>query len=83
MSITSAVDDRVVGASEHVFDESVMRKVAFASVFGTALEAYDLYRLAAFGVFADPNDLSMIVVLSMIICLGGLFLLGRFLAGLR
>ena len=37
------------------------------------LEAYDLYRLAAFGVFADPNDLSMIVVLSMIICLGGLF----------
>jgi putative inorganic carbon (hco3(-)) transporter len=35
-------------------------------------EAYDFFRLAAFGVFADPNDLSMIVVLSMIICLGGL-----------
>lgn len=30
-------------------------------------------RLAAFGVFADPNDLSMIVVLSMLICLGGVF----------
>jgi O-antigen ligase len=29
------------------------------------------FRLAAFGVFADPNDLSMIVVLSMLICLGG------------
>ncbi|MEX2175675.1 MAG: O-antigen ligase family protein [Pirellulaceae bacterium] len=31
------------------------------------------YRLAAFGVFADPNDLSMIVVLSMLICLGAIF----------
>ena len=31
-----------------------------------------IYRLAAFGVFADPNDLSMIVVLSMLICLGGI-----------
>jgi O-antigen ligase len=29
-------------------------------------------RLSAFGVFADPNDLSMIVVLSMLICLGGI-----------
>jgi O-antigen ligase len=33
----------------------------------------DIVRLAAFGVFADPNDLSMIIVLSMLICLGGLF----------
>jgi O-antigen ligase len=33
----------------------------------------ELVRLTAYGVFADPNDLSMIVVLSMFICLGGLF----------
>ena len=36
-------------------------------------ERIDSYRLAAFGVFADPNDLSMIVVMSMLICAGGMF----------
>jgi O-antigen ligase len=35
-------------------------------------EGTDTLRLAAFGVFADPNDLSMIIVLAMMICLGAL-----------
>jgi O-antigen ligase len=35
--------------------------------------SYDFFRLASFGVFADPNDLSMIIVLSMMICLGAMF----------
>ena len=34
-------------------------------------DAASSLRLAAFGVFADPNDLSMIIVVSMMICLGG------------
>jgi putative inorganic carbon (HCO3(-)) transporter len=34
-------------------------------------EPINAFRLSAFGVFADPNDLSMIVVMSMLICLGG------------
>lgn len=41
----------------------------------------EAYRLAAYGVFADPNDLSMMIVLSMFICLGGL--LHRRLGGTR
>ena len=36
-------------------------------------DRFETVRLAAFGVFADPNDLSMIVVVSMLICLGGVF----------
>ena len=39
-------------------------------------EAVEYFRLAGLGVFADPNDLSMIVVLSMLICLGGFFYRG-------
>jgi putative inorganic carbon (hco3(-)) transporter len=35
-------------------------------------EYYTFYRLCALGMFADPNDLSMIVVLSILVCLGGL-----------
>jgi O-antigen ligase len=46
------------------------REVVYDPLTGLGTENL---RLAAFGVFADPNDLSMIVVLSILICLGGLF----------
>ena len=46
------------------------RETSHDSQTGSGIE---ILRLAAFGVFADPNDLSMIIVLSMLICLGGLF----------
>lgn len=46
------------------------RETSYDSQTGSGVE---ILRLAAFGVFADPNDLSMIIVLSMLICLGGLF----------
>ncbi|MEX2027811.1 MAG: O-antigen ligase family protein, partial [Pirellulaceae bacterium] len=46
------------------------REVSFDAVTG---DQSDILRLAAFGVFADPNDLSMIVVMSGLICLGGVF----------
>lgn len=71
MSITSTVDDRVAGASEHLFDEGVMRKVAFASVFGTALEAYDLYlfgtaaALIFGGLFFPATDPGVSLILSL------------------
>jgi len=45
------------------------REVTYDDVTGSQRSAL---RLSAFGVFADPNDLSMLVVLSMLICLGGL-----------
>jgi O-antigen ligase len=40
--------------------------------YNDAGEAISAYRLTAFGVFSDPNDLSMIIVLSILICLGGI-----------
>ena len=46
------------------------REIAYDAVTGDQTETL---RLAAFGVFADPNDLSMIVVMSAMICLGGFF----------
>ncbi len=46
------------------------REIAYDTVTG---DQTDNLRLAAFGVFADPNDLSMIVVVSVLICLGGVF----------
>jgi hypothetical protein len=46
------------------------REVIYDPITGDATENV---RLAAYGVFADPNDLSMIVVLSILICLGALF----------
>jgi putative inorganic carbon (HCO3(-)) transporter len=46
------------------------REVVYDPLTG---EGTENLRLTAFGVFADPNDLSMIVVLSILICLGGLF----------
>jgi hypothetical protein len=45
------------------------RETQFDALDGSA---FDFYRLAAFGVFADPNDLSMVVVLSMMVCIGAL-----------
>ena len=57
------------------------REVSYDDMTGDQI---DNLRLAAFGVFADPNDLSMIVVMSMLICLGAIFYrdlkLTRFLA---
>jgi hypothetical protein len=46
------------------------RETVYGGRYG---EQFDSYRLAAFGVFADPNDLSMIVVMSMLLCAGGMF----------
>lgn len=36
----------------------------------------DIFRLTAYGVFGDPNDLSMMTVVCMILCLGGLLMKG-------
>ena len=46
------------------------RETAYDPLTG---DAASNLRLAAFGVFADPNDLSMIIVVSMMICLGGVW----------
>jgi O-antigen ligase len=46
------------------------REVSYDAATGDQI---DNLRLAAYGVFADPNDLSMIVVMSMLICLGAIF----------
>lgn len=45
------------------------REVIYDDATGSGL---NIYRLTAFGVFADPNDLSMVIVLSILICLGGI-----------
>jgi putative inorganic carbon (hco3(-)) transporter len=45
------------------------REVIYDAETGSRSE---MYRLAAYGIFADPNDLSMIVVLSIVICLGAI-----------
>jgi putative inorganic carbon (HCO3(-)) transporter len=45
------------------------REVTYDTASGARI---DTIRLAAYGIFADPNDLSMIVVLGMLICLGAL-----------
>ncbi|MDH6298069.1 MHS family MFS transporter (plasmid) [Agrobacterium salinitolerans] len=58
------------GSAVH-FDESVMRRVTFASIFGTALEAYDLYLFgtAAALIFAPlffpAADPSVSILLSL------------------
>jgi O-antigen ligase len=52
-----------VGAIRHA------REVTYDAASGDQISAL---RLSAFGVFSDPNDLSMIIVLSMLICLGGI-----------
>ncbi len=44
------------------------REITYDDTTGDPINAY---RLSAFGVFADPNDLSMIVVMSILICWGG------------
>ena len=36
-------------------------------------EAFKVARMVATGIFGDPNDLSMIIVASMMICGAGLF----------
>jgi hypothetical protein len=36
-------------------------------------QAFDVSRMRATGIFHDPNDLSMIIVVSIVICAGGLF----------
>src|SRR5688500_17589187 len=61
-------------AVAHYHGQIDLSVIRHAREIGYDAEGFQVesYRLAAYGVFADPNDLSMMVVLSMLICLGGL-----------